>query len=296
MTAAGERLHIAQPSLSLHVRQLEESLGAKLVTRSAKGVVLTEQGQILLARARDILQMIERTEEDVRASYGNVTGSVAFGMPSSAALVMGVPLAETVRLAAPGVNLRIAEAMSGSILDWVTTGELDLAVLYDVAGIRQLSLRPMLTEIAHFFSAPDSWPLKSEPGVPVSLKEIARLDLFLPSRAHGLRKLIDSVARSNGVTISPVLEIDSLANIKALVSRASGYSILMPAAAHEALAAGNLVCSPICDPLIERKVYLARNPEKTMTRACDLVERNAISVVEDLLARDLWYGGKRIER
>ena len=129
LSAAAGRIGIAQPSLSQHVKNLEQQLGIDLLARSPRGVALTQSGVLLLSHARRILAAVEQASEDVRASGLDPRGEVSFGLPSSVSMVLSVPLAETVRLELPEVRLRAIEAMSGFIQGWLEEGSIDLGIL-----------------------------------------------------------------------------------------------------------------------------------------------------------------------
>lgn len=290
LSAAAGRIGIAQPSLSQHVKNLEQQLGIDLLARSPRGVALTQSGVLLLSHARRILAAVEQASEDVRASGLDPRGEVSFGLPSSVSMVLSVPLAETVRLELPEVRLRAIEAMSGFIQGWLEEGSIDLGILYNVSNLKHMQIKPLMTEELFFFSAPDHWPFKTPPDQPVGLADVAKLDLILPSRSHGLRAMIDRFARANGVDLRVSIEMDALTQIKTLVARASGYTILAPAAAQDLVARGELVATRIHEPVMRRPVYLVRSPDATITRASQEVERLTLQVIQDLVARNIWRG------
>ncbi len=295
LSAAAARIGIAQPSLSQHVINLEQELGVTLLLRSPRGVTLTESGELLLTRAREILDAVGRAREEVRLSGEHPHGAVTFGLPSSVSMVLSVPLAETVRLSLPKVRLRVAEAMSGFIQSWLEEASIDLGILYDVSGVRQMQLRALMSEDLYFFSAPDAWPLKSPPGQPVPLKALTRVDLILPSQSHGLRAMIDRFTRANSLTMQVAVEMDALTQIKILVARGSGYTILAPAAAQDLVERGELVTSQIIEPVMRRPVHLVRNPARMVTRASLEVERVTLEVIQDLVARGIWKAEGLVE-
>lgn len=288
LSAAAARIGIAQPSLSQLVKQMEDRLGVPLLIRSPKGVALTDAGQTLVARAREIIAATDRAMEEVRLAGTVTSGPVSFGLPSSVSMVLSVPLAETVRHSLPLVSLRAVEAMSGFIRDWLREGALDLGILYETDQLRGATAQLVMTEDLHLFAAPDAWPLSSPPGEPARLSEIAATDLILPSPNHGLRAMIDRFARTSGVRLNVVLEMDALTQIKALVARGSGAAILSPAAAHDFRASGQLVSAPIVEPVLRRPVYLVRNPVRPISRAGLEVERMTLDVIEDLVRRGIW--------
>jgi len=76
-TRAAESLFISQPTLSVHIQQLEEELGAELFARVGRGVRLTQAGELLLARARQAVHELEEAGEEIDAISGVVRGSLS---------------------------------------------------------------------------------------------------------------------------------------------------------------------------------------------------------------------------
>ncbi|TMV04259.1 LysR family transcriptional regulator [Ruegeria sediminis] len=288
LSAAAQRVNVAQPSLSQHVLSLERDLEVKLLERSPRGVTLTQSGEILLSHAREITRAMENAVELVRQSGAEPAGDVSFGLPSSVSMVLSVPLAETVRLELPKVRLTAIEAMSGFIKTWLEDQSIDLGMLYDVSSVRHLSYTQLMTEELHFFSAPDAWPFRIRAGTAVRLADLAGVELVLPSPHHGLRNMIDRFTRTHGVTLNVATEMDALAQIKTMVARGSGYTILAPAAAYDFVERGELIMAPIIEPRLIRPVYLVRNPAKPVTRASQEVERITLEVIHDLVRRGIW--------
>ncbi len=288
LSAAAQRLNVAQPALSQHVIALEGRLEVKLLERSPRGVTLTQPGEVLLAHARSILAALDDARAAVRQAGTEPLGEVAFGLPSSIAHVLSVPLAETVRLELPKVRLRVIDAMSGFIQTWLENLSVDLGMLYDLGAVRHLAHRQLMTEELHFFPAPDAWPFATPPGTPVRLADLARVELVLPSRHHGLRTMIERIARAHGITLAVTTEMDALGQIRTLVARGSGCTILAPAAAIDAVERGELAMAPIVEPRLIRPVYLVRNPAKPLTRASAELERITLEVVRDLIGRGIW--------
>lgn len=288
LSGAAQRVSIAQPSLSQHVLALEDELGVKLLERSARGISLTQAGEILHAHALEITRALETAVAAVRESGSEPVGDVSFGLPSSISMVLSVPLAETVRVELPKVRLRAIEAMSGFIQTWLEDQSIDLGLLYDVSAVRHLTHTQLMTEALCFFSGADAWPFHSPPGSTVRLADLQQVEMVLPSRHHGLRKMIDKYTRSEGVTLTIGTEMDALSQIKTMVARGSGHTILAPAAASDFVERGDLVMAPIVEPRMVRPVYLVRNPSKPVTTASRELERITIDVIRDLVKRGVW--------
>lgn len=290
LAAAAEALGMAQPSLSVQVKNLETRLGTELLVRSTRGVVLTEAGEVLRSFAEQILASVEVAHREVRETGKKPSGKVVFGLPSSASMALSVPLAETVRLIRPEINLRTVDAMSGFIKEWLNEKTIDLAILYETSGLKNAEVETLLYEDLHFYSAPDLWPFDQPPGSDMPLSALSNLEFVGPSKSHGLRILIDKYCKLSGVSLNFAVEMDSLSQIKSLVSRGSAFTILAPAAANDFEQRGELLSSRIIDPIITRPVHLVTNPETPRTRAASEVKRLTLEVVEDLVRRNIWRG------
>lgn len=290
LSAASHRLGVAQPSLSQHVIKLEEELGVSLMQRSTRGIVLTEDGLLLVRHARQICQRLDNCLAEMRDAGNAVRGPVVLGLPPSVSMVLSVPLAETVRVELPEVRLQVTEAMSGFIRGWIADQTVDLGFLYDIDPADRFNVTHLLDEGLCFFAPPDDWPLATPPGAPMGLADLSGLELILPSPSHGLRKTIERHAGAAGIALNVVIEMDAMTQIKELVARGSGYTIFAPAAANDCVTRGELVKAPIAMPEILRPVYLCSNPEKPLTRATRAVEKLTLEVTADLVSRGIWEG------
>jgi LysR family nitrogen assimilation transcriptional regulator len=96
-----------------------------------RGVLPTEAGTRLVERARDIDARFAGLADHVRGP-GTPSGTVRFGMPGTINEQLGVPLIETARHLFPDIKIRISEAMSGYVLDWLHDGTIVLAMLLTI--------------------------------------------------------------------------------------------------------------------------------------------------------------------
>lgn len=280
--AASEKLYIAQPSLSQRMKRLEEELGVDLLSRSAKGVAPTEAGLQLMRYARTILAQVKEAQNAVSAGSASPRGNVRVGLPSSVSLVLGVPLVEATRAQLPDVSLRLVESMSGYILEWLRNGQLDLALLYGAQRTPGVTATPLVEESLYLVSQPGSG-LEDQPTTR-TIEALERPDLILPARPHGLRELIEHHARQFGTMLQVNTEVDALTQIKALVRRGLGCTIVSHSAIHEELARGELVAQPLTEPTIRRSVYLVQPSDRPMTHAT-LAMMNLLKSVATLQIR-----------
>ncbi|MHB0953456.1 MAG: LysR substrate-binding domain-containing protein [Allorhizobium sp.] len=286
-------LHIAQPALSLHVRNIEADLGTPLLFRSPQGVVPTEAGEILLRNARIILDQLVVTEEEIRGHKSDPAGVVRLGLPGTISEILSVPLIIEARRRYPKIQLRIAEAMSGFVLDWMRESRIDLAVIYRKVSDAGLATVELLEEELVFF-APEKGLGEGvglpEPGRRLGLSEVAGLPLILPGQDHGLRSLLDQHAKAAKVDLNVSIEVDSYSNIKELVASGFGCSVLPLNAVSREVQAGSLRSWVIADPPIRRSVHLASAIERPMTNAVAAIRDLVQELLRELARNGNWAG------
>ncbi|ECI7719531.1 LysR family transcriptional regulator, partial [Salmonella enterica subsp. enterica] len=221
---AANVLHVAQPALSLHVKHMEEELGVALLHRAAQGVTPTQAGERLMLHAKRILAEFAEISDSVRGEAVAPRGEVRFGMPATVGEQLAAPLIEAARKLYPDVRIRVVEAMSGYILDWLKQGKVDLAMIYSTSDPRGLAVYHGLSEQICLFATPGA---ENQPiGATATIRQAAALPLVVPGLGHGLRDLIEDAATGARVTVAPEFEIDSYSQIKKLVLTNLGYGIL----------------------------------------------------------------------
>lgn len=286
-------LHIAQPALSLHVRNIEADLGTPLLFRSPQGVVPTEAGEILLRNARIILDQLVVTEEEIRGHKSDPSGVVRLGLPGTISEILSVPLITEARRRYPRIQLRIAEAMSGFVLEWMREARIDLAVIYRKVSDAGLATVELLEEELVFF-APEGGlgeeAVLPAPGRRLGLAEVAGLPLILPGQDHGLRSLLDQHAKTAKVELNVSIEVDSYSNIKELVAAGFGCSVLPLNAVSREVQAGSLRSWTIADPPIRRSVHLASAVERPMTNAVAAIRDLVQELLRELARNGNWAG------
>ena len=125
ITRAAETLHIAQPSLSKQLMELERELGKQLLVRGKRKVTLTEDGILLRRRAEEIVALLAKTERELRTD-ASVQGEVSIGgMPTRDILGAAAKL----RQAHPGVRFHFYASDANDVAERLDHGSLDFAVL-----------------------------------------------------------------------------------------------------------------------------------------------------------------------
>jgi LysR family nitrogen assimilation transcriptional regulator len=282
---ASEALLIAQPSLSQHVLAMETELGIALLQRNPRGVVATEAGLRLLERARDIEARLTALSDFVRGD-AVPDGAVRFGMPATISEQLGVKLIEAGRGLYPKVRIQLSEAMSGFVLDWLRDGVVDLALLYNMADEKGLTLSHALTEEIQLFCSNDMQAMPS--GDQITLAAALRLPMILPGETHGLRALIEAAAHGIGKTVEPDIEIDSYRQIKQLTARGLGFGMLPTTAIQQEVREGRFRVWRVTRPAVMRRIYLAYQSNRPLSMASRAIGQLSWNILETLVKAGDW--------
>src|SRR4051794_5122260 len=130
VTRAAERLHIAQPSLSAAIKQLEGQLGVELLERRGRRVTVTPAGELLLRRGRELLEHADAVAEELRRHGAVTPGRLRLGLTPTARYGVGPRLLAACAAEVPAVMLYTSEDTTGALLRDVAAGRLDLAVTF----------------------------------------------------------------------------------------------------------------------------------------------------------------------
>jgi LysR family nitrogen assimilation transcriptional regulator len=261
-SAAAVVLDVAQPVLSRQVRTLEQGLGVDLFHRTGRGVSLTPAGHALIERADVILKIVDETVDDLRALGAVASGSAVVGMPPTVGRVLTVPLMRELRTAHPQVELRVVEGLSGDMAEWLRTGRVDVAVLFDAPRTASVIAEPVVEETLMVVGPPGSFP-----GAEVQLRQLEDRPLILPSRKHTLRELVVDAAAKAGFPARIALEIDSLHAMLEAARQGLGLTVAPMAAVRGDLAAGGLSAWPIVDPPLTRILHVGTAAQRSEAMA-----------------------------
>jgi len=221
-SAAAEALGTVQSNASAHIARLERELGAPLVDRSAGR--LTEEGEVVVARARRMLVEMVALVADVSAMRQEVVGVVRVGMIGTTGRWLVPRLYALLRERHPRVQMTVADGTSANLEPRVLNGQLDLAVVSLPIIGDELMATPLFEEDL-MLVVPIDHPYASAP-CPLPLAALAELALVLPLPNTALRDEIDGAMRRAGVTLRPAMELDGIRMIASLTFDGFGPAIL----------------------------------------------------------------------
>jgi LysR family nitrogen assimilation transcriptional regulator len=274
VTRASEALHIAQPAISQQMRNLERDLGMQLLERSVQGVAPTAAGQTLYRHAIELLRQLGVLPQ----------GRVSVAMPSSTARMVAIPLARTIRDRYPGIALELVEAPSAELGSLIGSGRVELAVVVDAVETRGVAAQRLLTEALYLIA----WPEFQMPREPVSIAELARMPLILPSAPNTIRSRVEWALREAGLPCEILFEASSTALLFAAVMAKLGVTILPWTAAHVELDEHKLKLAKVDHRLFSRDLSLCWHDTALLSNAVQKVKATILELFDSLGKRPEW--------
>jgi DNA-binding transcriptional LysR family regulator len=227
-TRAAERLHIAQPPLSIQIRALEQEVGARLFDRDQRHVFLTQAGKHLLDRARDILGSVEAAKAEVRCAALGEVGSLHLGYASSAMFTSSLTWAiKRFQSGFPHVLLTLHEMTSLDQLNGLHYRTLDAGIL------RKSDLpAPSGIVIEEWYRAPlvaamaNDHPLAKRRAIRISDLRDQPLIMYPRESGIGLYWQVLRLCANAGFRPQIAREVQELTTIVGLVDAGEGIAIV----------------------------------------------------------------------
>ena len=279
-TRASGVLNIAQPALSRQVRLLEVELRQNLLLRNGRGVTTTDAGKLLLEHGRGILHQVARAQEDLGRVQGALAGRVALGLPPSIAKMLTVPITRAFRKQLPSAALSISEGLTMSMQEWLLTGRLDLALLYNPSPSPEINTLPLMEEELFLISRRSDKAIDKLPAGAITLKELAKLPLVIPSRPNAIRMAVETGMAGIGCKPRISLEIDGISAILDLVADGEGHAVLPKYALATSSKPRDFVARSIGKPKLISKLALASAAGRTTT----MTQQAMIELIQQVAA------------
>ncbi|XDA97912.1 LysR family transcriptional regulator [Sulfitobacter sp. LCG007] len=288
ITAAAERLNIAQPALSRQVKALEDELSVSLLRRHGRGVMPTEEGIRLARRAKIILEDLDDMAGEISGNRAPLSGTVTLGLPPTVSEILATHLIERTMTRFPDVNLRIISGFSGHVQDWLLRGKIDLGVAYEGQKSPSIKAQPVIIE--KLFLIQSARTEGTRDGAPIPCRDALGKPLILPNPEHGLRGRIEAISQEEDIELNVVLEIDILPTMIAFVERGLGSTILPLVSVINHVREGRLIARPIVRRTIDRTLVLMTPLNRPGSRLTGKFAEFLTDEVHAMVAAGQWPG------
>jgi LysR family transcriptional regulator, hca operon transcriptional activator len=222
--AAQRKLHTTQPSLSRQIRDLEEEVGAQLLTRSARGIELTPAGRAFLDHSRLVLSQVEAAAEAARRVAHPAKPCFVMGFLTGHELTWMPEALRILRDELPNADVMISSQYSPQLADGLLKGRVDAAFLRREKGVPDLAFRLLVKEPLVVVLPSDHRLATRETVNPRDL--LGEIFVSVSDTAPVLRAIIDNYLKRSGINIAPVHEVDHLAMGMSLIASTRGVGLL----------------------------------------------------------------------
>ncbi|WP_307135297.1 LysR family transcriptional regulator [Streptomyces aurantiacus] len=229
-SAAAVELRTTQPSVSELVKRMEEHYRVPLFTRGARRLVLTSAGEELLPYAQQAAEAAEGADRALRSLTSLDGGVATFGLLRNADYYLLSDLLETFHARHPRVRLRIVGLNSVEVAEAVTAGDLEAGLVVLPIDAEGLDITPLLRDEVVYASADPGRTTR-----PITMTDLAEAPLILYDAHYGwrdpTRRQLAERAQVEGVTLSPLVEVEQVDSALHLVARGAGDTIVSRAVA-----------------------------------------------------------------
>ncbi|MGN0977280.1 MAG: LysR family transcriptional regulator [Faecousia sp.] len=259
-TRAAQRLNMSQPPLSNQIRSLEEELGTPLFIRGGRSLQLTEAGKLLYRRTAQLLDLAERTREEVSSLAMGLSGTICLGSVAGRAPFLCAQWMAGFREEYPLVRFEIVNGSSDDIIEQILRGFIELGIIAAPYDSEHLEGIPVGDEPWCAIMS-DRHPLATQPFAPLPLKALAGQPLIVPHR----RSRIDEIRnwfRLAGAEPNIIGEHSNFVDVLAMAQANVGICIF-PQTTPDPMP--SIVCRRIVEPSRRARYLLVHKRDASMS-------------------------------
>lgn len=262
-TLAAQSLHVTQSALSGLIKELEQTLGARVVDRSTRRIALTDIG-------RELFPLFSQMIDDLDGALANVAdhtrlkkGIVRIAAPQLMSCTLLPEAIAAYRAAHPGIEVRLSDTAVENVIARVLSGEADVGV-----GPQRDPAPPLLArelfEMPFALVCPRAHPLAALGRV--TWRDVARHPFISLQGPFTERLLDDMHASQRAITVKPAHEVTFMTTALAMAGAGLGVTVCLPYAAPLAAQFG-LVLRPLVEPELTRRFFVYTRPGRALSPA-----------------------------
>jgi len=260
---AAEALFLTQPTVSEHIRTLEQELGVRLLDRLGRGAETTAAGRLLLSHATRMLQLQREALQAMDSFQGRLAGELLVAASTIPGEYVLPPLIGRFKEKFPDIAITLLIGDSRAVVDWVAEGRAEVAVVGARLPHRGIDYRELMPdELVLVVPAGHPWHGKQE----VGLEDLRAEPLLLRERGSGTRAALESALAKAGLDLSAfrvVGEMGSTQAIKQAVKAGVGVSVVSRRAVEEECRSGLVWCLKLRDLKVARAFHVATHRDRS---------------------------------
>ncbi len=261
-TKASEKLHISQPTISEHIKNLEKSLNCKLFDRLGRSIMPTAEADVLYPKALQILDDLDQIQEDISAAGIGVKGKLIIGASTIPGAYILPRMAYTFKKQYPDVAFEILIEDSGKITNMVLQHDLFFGIVGAKMTSEKLDYEPLIEDELVLVATPKLLPQKT-----ITLDKLRSIPFLQREIGSGTRQTFENFLKKNTNTTNTfniVATLGSISAVKQAVKENLGASVISRVAVQEELDSSILHEIPIINMKMKRKFYLVLQKKRTL--------------------------------
>ena len=260
---AAQALSLTQPTVSEHVRALEDELGVQLLDRLGRGAATTRAGHLLLGYAQRMLTLSREARQAIDQFQGRLSGELIIGGSTIPGEYVLPALIGQFKTKQAEISIVLLIGDSRQVTEWVEDGRVELGVVGARPGQRILEARELMPdELVVVVPAEHAWARRQN----VTLAEVQAEPMVVRERGSGSRQALEQALGDAGTTLAAfkiVGEMGSTQAIKQAVRAGVGVSLISRRAVEDECRAGVVSCLTIERLDVQRVFYLITHRDRT---------------------------------
>nr|WP_254122153.1 LysR family transcriptional regulator [Bacillus paralicheniformis] len=236
-TKTAELLLMSQPSVSMHIKNLEKEFQTKLFERSPKYLKITPTGEILYDRAKQMITIYEQTRQDILDHHNSIKGELKIGASFTIGEYILPSLLFDLQKEYPELELKAVIGNTEEIVQSVRLYKVDIGLIEGQTNEKELSVHAFMQDEL-FITASSNHPLAAKQDV--TMADLQNQTWVTREVGSGTREYLNHVIRSNGLKVKSFLTISSNQGIKETLMTGIGLSLLSESVIERDVQHGNL--------------------------------------------------------
>lgn len=261
MSKAAKALYISQPTISQKIQEIENFYGVKLFERYSKTLLISDEGNILLEKANQILESFDEIDH----IFSDIN---QFPLRIGATLTIGgtifAPMLKTLKLDNPGLQLQVYVDNSHIIEEMILNNKLDIALIEGTIDHPDILVEPVINDQLIFVASTRYEGLKGRNHF--TLEDLKNLDLIDREEGSGTREQLESCLKDQNFTLTPTWQCHSWEAVKQAVLNDHGIALVPVKLVENELQQGLLQIINVSNIILERKFSICVHKNKTIDK------------------------------
>ena len=256
ISKAAKELYISQPAISKSIQKLEENLGCRLFSRSSRGVVLTDEGQLLYGHVKEAFDTLNLGEDKLKRSIELGIGHLQIGVSTTLCKYILLPYLKEFIRRNPHIRISIRCQSTNETLQLLDENKIDIGLIGKPENTRNLHFH-FLDNITDIFVAnPDYLANLKKRGIPENAI-LMNSTLMLLDKNNMTRQDIDDYLQENHISVADSIDISNMDLLIDFAKIGVGVACVIRSFVSDELQDGSLVEIPLGIPIHEREVGFA---------------------------------------